>query len=178
MTKIFIYAVPLDDDIVAYALGEDGQALASHVCSNHMYAHYDMGLTSRKKHYLYEAAYPDGYELIDLLDLTPTELMANKAFVFAHTKNTHWTVRVNQAALDDDERDIELAGLSHNARKPPPVQPKTIPYWPYCEECKVPYDFDEEEPFAYCNCGTSEWGYPRPAPYVKHPDRHSAGGGA
>ena len=34
--------------------------------------------------------------------------------------------------------------------------------WPKCDECKQPFIFEEEEPFAYCNCGTSEWGEDRP----------------
>lgn len=34
--------------------------------------------------------------------------------------------------------------------------------WPKCNDCKQPFIFDEEEPFAYCNCGTSEWGEIRP----------------
>ncbi len=53
--------------------------------------------------------------------------------------------------------------------KPQEDQKKTIPYWQYCEKCEKPFDFDKEEPFAYCGCGTTEWGYPRPAPYVKDP---------
>lgn len=46
---------------------------------------------------------------------------------------------------------------------------KEIPYWPYCPMCEQPFDFGREEPFAQCNCGTREWGYPRPAPYVMNP---------
>lgn len=79
-----------------------------------------------------------------------------------------WILQELDSILDDARQAKE--GDSGLKRKPPPVQPKTIPYWPYCEECETPYDFDEEEPFAYCNCGTSEWSYPRPAPYVKHPN--------
>jgi hypothetical protein len=54
-------------------------------------------------------------------------------------------------------------------QKPQQEKPKTIPYWPYCTKCKVPYDFDANEPFAYCKCGTTEWGYPRPESYVLRP---------
>ena len=34
--------------------------------------------------------------------------------------------------------------------------------WPKCNDCKQPLIFDEEEQFADCNCGTSEWGEIRP----------------
>ena len=53
--------------------------------------------------------------------------------------------------------------------KPVAEAKKTIPYWPYCETCKQPMEFEPEEPFAYCKCGTSEWGDPRPEAYVRNP---------
>ena len=43
-----------------------------------------------------------------------------------------------------------------------------LTYWPYCTKCKSPFQFDADEPFAYCFCGTTEWGDPRPASWV-HP---------
>jgi hypothetical protein len=46
---------------------------------------------------------------------------------------------------------------------------RTINYWPICTECKLAFEFEPEEPFAYCGCGTTEWGYPRPAPGVVRP---------
>jgi hypothetical protein len=46
----------------------------------------------------------------------------------------------------------------------------TIYYWPYCPDCKQPYSFDPEEPFAFCDCGTSEWGNPRPAEWIPDPN--------
>lgn len=43
-------------------------------------------------------------------------------------------------------------------------------HWPICPECKEPYDFDPEEPFAYCLCGYTEWcDSGRPAPGVVKP---------
>ena len=45
----------------------------------------------------------------------------------------------------------------------------TIFAWPYCETCHKPYSFDPEEPFAFCDCGTSEWGNPRPASWIPDP---------
>ena len=43
-----------------------------------------------------------------------------------------------------------------------------LTFWPYCTKCKSPFQFDADEPFAYCSCGTTEWGDPRPASWV-HP---------
>lgn len=31
-----------------------------------------------------------------------------------------------------------------------------------CPECLSPITFDQDEPFAYCSCGTREWGNGRP----------------
>lgn len=30
--------------------------------------------------------------------------------------------------------------------------------WPKCSKCKQPFIFEENEPFAHCDCGTTEWG--------------------
>ena len=48
---------------------------------------------------------------------------------------------------------------------------KVISYWPYCHICKTPMDFEKDEPFAYCGCGTTEWGDPRPASWVQKPTK-------
>lgn len=40
------------------------------------------------------------------------------------------------------------------------MRPKTTtaePY-PYCDTCQRPFEFERDEPFAYCGCGTTEWG--------------------
>lgn len=42
-----------------------------------------------------------------------------------------------------------------------------LTYWPYCTKCKSPFQFDADEPFAHCSCGTTEWGDPRPASWVR-----------
>lgn len=47
---------------------------------------------------------------------------------------------------------------------------ETIYFWPYCQKCFEPYSFDDDGPWASCACGTGEWGYPRPAPWI--PDPH------
>jgi len=46
------------------AMDETGHVLAAHVSSSVAFARYDIGYTSRSKHDRYEAAHPDGYELI------------------------------------------------------------------------------------------------------------------
>ena len=51
------------EDVVGYALAEDGQCLAQHLSSNVAWSQHDMGLTSDWKHDVYAEHYPDGYEL-------------------------------------------------------------------------------------------------------------------
>lgn len=46
---------------------------------------------------------------------------------------------------------------------------QVLTYWPHCHVCKSPFQFDPEGPFASCGCGTTEWGDPRPASWVKPP---------
>jgi hypothetical protein len=47
---------------------------------------------------------------------------------------------------------------------------QTIYGWPYCTTCETPFRFDSIEPLAFCDCGTTEWGYPRPAEWVPNPN--------
>jgi hypothetical protein len=36
---------------------------------------------------------------------------------------------------------------------------RTTPYvWPKCKDCGDRFIFQGDEPFAYCSCGTTEWG--------------------
>ena len=47
---------------------------------------------------------------------------------------------------------------------------KVLSYWPYCNKCHKPFEFEKEEPFASCGCpGSTEWGDPRPASWVQSP---------
>lgn len=52
----------------------------------------------------------------------------------------------------------------------PKEEQKWIDHWPYCPTCKQPFEFAKDEPFAYCECGTTEWGYPRPNEWIPYPD--------
>ena len=53
--------------------------------------------------------------------------------------------------------------LTENSRR-------VLNYWPYCSHCKNPFSFEIDEPFAYCKCGPTEWGDPRPASWIKDPN--------
>lgn len=64
--KIYLTCFPggfRSGDVMGYALGEDGQGLASHLSSNEAFSKHDMGLTSDWKHDHYAKVYPEGYEL-------------------------------------------------------------------------------------------------------------------
>lgn len=70
-TKIYLTCFPggfREGDVIGYALGEDGQGLASHLSSSVNFSKHDMGLTSDWKHDHYKTCYPDGYELVWLDD--------------------------------------------------------------------------------------------------------------
>jgi hypothetical protein len=55
--------------VTAYA--EDGTHLAGHASSNLAWAKHDIGITSNWKHEKYKAKYPEGYELIWLVEEDP-----------------------------------------------------------------------------------------------------------
>lgn len=102
--KIFIIAVPAsgwgDDDVIGYALCEDGEVIASHLSSNTGYARHDMGLTSDWKHEKYKSHCPDGYALVDLIGVPPADLMLNVEYAAAITKN-----KARKAIADAEENE-------------------------------------------------------------------------
>jgi hypothetical protein len=65
--KIYLYCKPAigwgENDVVGYAIAEDGIGIASHLSTNIGYSKHDMGLTSDLKHDIYKEHYPEGYEL-------------------------------------------------------------------------------------------------------------------
>ena len=67
-TKIYLTCFPATgwgkDDVIGYALAEDGTGLASHLSSNEGFSKHDMGLTSDWKHEHYQKVYPNGFELV------------------------------------------------------------------------------------------------------------------
>lgn len=67
MNKIFITYQDggvRSGDVIGYALAEDGDNLASHLCSGQHHVRHDMGITSDWKHETYNKKYPEGYELV------------------------------------------------------------------------------------------------------------------
>jgi hypothetical protein len=57
-----------DDWWTMNALSEDGELVAAHVCSDPSFGPLDMGIASDRKHELYTARYPKGFELVWLDD--------------------------------------------------------------------------------------------------------------
>jgi hypothetical protein len=71
--KIYLTCFPAGpgwypEDVIGYALAEDGTGLGSHLSSNVDFAKHDMGLTSDWKHAAYTQHYPEGFELVWLDD--------------------------------------------------------------------------------------------------------------
>lgn len=56
------------DDVIGYALCEDGYGLASHLSSSKEWSMHDMGYESDWKHEIYKEHCPEGYELIWIED--------------------------------------------------------------------------------------------------------------
>jgi hypothetical protein len=67
MKKIYVFCQHAEgwgkEDVVGYAIAEDGTGIASHLSSNIAWSKHDMGITSDWKHDNYKEHYPDGYEL-------------------------------------------------------------------------------------------------------------------
>lgn len=75
--KIYIFIVDVLNEgrhVVSAACAEDGTSLAEHLSSALIYVRHDMGLVSKAKHRLYDQHYPEGWELVDLTDLSEPEL--------------------------------------------------------------------------------------------------------
>lgn len=71
MPKIFIFVQTEfgSGDVGGMAIAEDGTPITGHLSSSKAWLRWDMGLTTKNYHDLYEKHYPDGYELVDLIDL-------------------------------------------------------------------------------------------------------------
>ncbi len=75
VTKIYCFHnSPPDREGTVFAMREDGVVLASHFCTNASYAYMDIGMDPErdwsKKRAIYDAACPDGYELVWVPDAT------------------------------------------------------------------------------------------------------------
>jgi len=85
--KIFLY---LTDDTPGFnavvALAEDGTGLASHLSSNSQWARTDIMAKKR----LFDEHYPQGYELVDLIDTLPESYAENESLLHAiHLNRTY-----------------------------------------------------------------------------------------
>lgn len=61
--RVFIAGSFGRTDIACVAVADDGEELASHISSSETWAKHDLGVTSDRKHDLYRAKYPDGFEV-------------------------------------------------------------------------------------------------------------------
>lgn len=101
---VFVNSRWNDRNVEAIAVAEDGEALTGHTSSSVGYARGDMGLHANHdwsgKREKYAAKYPDGYELVDLLDAGPMSdpgcaAMIEKANEAAANKSTLVSVRAD-----------------------------------------------------------------------------------
>lgn len=75
LPKIFVFLNSITDwGYNAVAVSEDGHAIAGHCSSSLGFARRDMGLTPHCdwQHDKYYAHYPQGYQVVDLIDESPT----------------------------------------------------------------------------------------------------------
>ncbi len=89
MRKIFLYCIPTEfmkNNVMGYALAEDGVMLATHISSSVDFCKRDLGHTSNNKHDLYRRHFPKGYELVWLDKPTANQEFAN-AYVLCLEKN-------------------------------------------------------------------------------------------
>jgi hypothetical protein len=93
-----------DQDVLAYALAEDGEVLASHYSSSVNFARHDMGITGPWKHERYAQHYPDGYDLVDLLDLSSQQLDEHLGFQAAFARNKALAIADEARALNATEK--------------------------------------------------------------------------
>lgn len=87
MTKIFLYVVDANEtaQTMAYALAEDGSSIMVVEVEHRIYAHQI--LTSYLSHRIYDEYYPEGYQLVDLTELSDEDLDNHKKFLEAFKKN-------------------------------------------------------------------------------------------
>lgn len=79
------------DDVIGFAVAEDGTGLAQHLSSSESFSQHDMGITSNWKHETYDKHYPDGYELkwIGASANIPDDVMEkNKRLHTEHEENS------------------------------------------------------------------------------------------
>jgi len=92
--SIFVYSLPCPwigpEDVLSYAMAEDGTVVAQHCSSSRGWARRDMGLLigCEWQHDHYNAHYPNGYKLVDLTSCeTGEELDSHEGFAAAFALN-------------------------------------------------------------------------------------------
>lgn len=65
MNKIYawINSVPLSNCLQVEAIADDGHWIASHISSDEEWAKSDIGVTSKRKHDIYNEHFPNGWEI-------------------------------------------------------------------------------------------------------------------
>lgn len=65
MNKIYawINSEPLNNCIQVQAITDDGCWIASHISSDEAWAKHDIGITSARKHEVYNKYFPNGWEI-------------------------------------------------------------------------------------------------------------------
>lgn len=65
MNTIYVFQNGMiGDDLTGDALADDGVFLAGHISSSEAWLKHDMGVTSTRKHEIYAAHFPDGFEVV------------------------------------------------------------------------------------------------------------------
>jgi hypothetical protein len=77
MNKIYILSSGEGKFISGFAIAEDGECIASHCSSHRSWTRHDMGINSDWKHDQYKKKYPNGYELVDYIDVPEYEWEAH-----------------------------------------------------------------------------------------------------
>ena len=85
-------------DVQAVAITEDARIIASHISTNEKYARYDLGMSddSTRKHDIYDASFPDGWECVwvaakeidDHADLRAALFLYNAGVMLAEWEET------------------------------------------------------------------------------------------
>lgn len=87
LPSIFVIKQHTPNGVAGFALAEDGTGLVMKVESSDIYLRNAMGILSRQCHDVYDEHYPNGYILVDYLDASDEDLVANDAFAHAYAIN-------------------------------------------------------------------------------------------
>lgn len=90
MHKIFLWAKEDIDDgksvVYGYATSDEGEMLMTVHTDNRFWLRSALGITRDSNQRWYKETYPEGYELVNLIDYTDDELDAHTEFMEAISK--------------------------------------------------------------------------------------------